>query len=136
MGSKGIKINTCGVLTVVVCLLLIHNHCKAVSDGVSTVTGDDSSGNKDVYLQVEKYVRLTLFPKIKFTTDTNTLYKQGQLYVLVVRDLRLNNNMGAETWKKFESVIRRSFNNKRNNTVETMKHAFKCKYYSIVRCAE
>ena len=106
-----------------------------MSDGVSTVTGDDSSGKKVVYQQVEKYVRETLFPKIKFTTDSNTLYQKGLFYKLVVRDLKLNNNMGEETWKKFESVIRRSFNNKRNNTVETMKHAFKCKYNTIVQCA-
>ena len=35
--------------------------------------------------------------------------------------------MGEEQWKKIESVIRRAFNNKRNNTVETMKLAFKRK---------
>ena len=94
---------------------------------MSTFSGD-SNANKKSYQQVEKYVRETLFPLAKFTTDTNTLYKKGNLYRLVVRDLRLNDNMGAERWKKFESVIRRSFNNKRNNTVETMKLAFKRKY--------
>lgn len=93
---------------------------------VSTVTGD-SSANKAMYMQVEKYVRESLFNKAKFTTDRNTRYKSGDIYILVVRDLRLNSDMGEEQWKKIESVIRRAFNNKRNNTVETMKLAFKRK---------
>ena len=90
------------------------------------MTGD-SNATKGNCHQVEKYVREILFRVVKFTTDINTLYQKGGIYIAMVRDLKLNNNMGEEHWKKLESVVRRSFNNKRNNTVETMKLAFKRK---------
>lgn len=102
---------------------------------VSTVTVD-SATNEKWKISVEKYVREKLFPLAKFTTDRNTLYKTGDIYRCVIRDLMANDDMGEEQWKKIESVIRRSFNNKRNNTVETMKIAFKCKSINDACCCE
>lgn len=101
---------------------------------ITTVT--DSVTNEKWKISVEKYVREKLFPLAKFTTDHNTRYKTGSIYRCVVRDLMANDDTGEETWKKIESVIRRSFNNKRNNTVETMKIAFKSESSNDECCCE
>lgn len=84
--------------------------------------GKWKGGKRD---QVEDYVKNTLWPYLRFTTDSNTMYGSGRLFVRVVVDLGLPADVDRDTWRLVETMVRKVLNNKRNNVVEAMKFAFK-----------
>lgn len=96
---------------------------------VSDVTDANSvtSGTERMHKRVEKHARDVLWKKTRFTSAATCKYKVGGIYTKAVKDLKLTKDMGEDKWRKYEALIRRSLNNKRNNTVDAMKKAFEGK---------
>ena len=92
------------------------------------------SGGRDtkrfaVEENIARFVRDVLWKKIKFTSDTNMLFRSGAVFKLIVVHLNIDKNMSVKDWKRYSSVIRKAMNGKRNNCSGTMKSAFMSLYY-------
>jgi hypothetical protein len=116
--------------------ILTIDYYSTVVDAPSTVTFNTlNSGRVSTRCPLEdkiaRFVRETLWTKIKFTSDSNMLYRSGTVYKLLVSRMGVDKNMSNKDWRRYSSVIRRALNGKRNNCSGTMKNAFMSKCVAV-----
>lgn len=114
-----------------VSLTTILDAAADVSDAESVSSGYD----KILKDKVISHTKTSLWRKAKFTTAATARYKTGDIYVMMVNEITMPEDMGEKKWEYYESKIRKTLNTKRNNTVDAMKKDFigKCGRLTCVR---
>ena len=109
----------------------------AASKAVSSVsTNLTRASNQDKENDLSRFVRDTLFPRVKFVSNDSQMEVDGVLYNFVLKEMNVEEDCQQDWWKRHGRIVRKKINVRRNNVMEHVKRAYLGKFKERVDSAK